>query len=69
MDPEAYTSLPSVPPPTIISISPVPRTIRTDVNVEPRTSRNWLGYCIVILLIFMFSAVVFYYMIYGNRKN
>ena len=70
MDPVAYSSLPSVPPPIIISISPVPRTVRHVVPVdEERINYRWLRYCIFIIFIFLLALVAFYYMMYGDRKN
>jgi hypothetical protein len=70
MDPVAYIPLPSAPPSIIISISPAPRTI-SGVNpvADERINYRWLGYCIFILLVFLFSLAAFCYMLYGNRKN
>jgi len=76
MDPlDDYTPLPLTPYPSapasvIISISPVPRTIREVVPVvEQRVNYRWLSYCLFIVFVFIVAVIVFCYMIYGDRKN
>jgi hypothetical protein len=75
MDPIDYVPLPLTPYPSapasvIISISPVPRTIRNIGPVEVVTPKyRWLGYCIFIVLVLIFSIAAFCYMLYGNHKN